>query len=211
MAPRDERIELLKALGVTAELTGTDLSEAAARMMAEDLSAYPLQQVLVALTRCRRELKSRLTIAAVVERIDDGRPGADEAWAMIPMDEEPSCVWTEETANAWGIALPLIQQGDRVAARLAFRDAYNRMVADNRAANAPARWFASLGSDRKGRERALRDAVSRGRITGTYAAGLLPGFAQESNVVALPAAREPMPEHVRLQLKATLAKLTGEG
>lgn len=32
---------LLKAIAVTAELTGTELSIDAARMMAEDLSQYP--------------------------------------------------------------------------------------------------------------------------------------------------------------------------
>ena len=76
--------ELAEALAVTAELTGTELSVAAAKVMATDLAAYPRQQVLGALARCRRELKTRLTMAAVIERLDDGRPGAEEAWAMIP-------------------------------------------------------------------------------------------------------------------------------
>ena len=87
MAPRDDAVELLQALAVTAELTGTELSEPAARVMANDLAAYPVQQVLGALTRCRRELKGRLTVAAILERLDDGRPGPNEAWAMIPQDE----------------------------------------------------------------------------------------------------------------------------
>ena len=101
MAPKDSVITLLEALAVTAELTGTELSEAAARAMVADLQAYPAQQVLVALTRCRRELKGRLTIAAVLERLDDGRPGPNEAWAMIPQDEAGSVVWTQEMAEAF--------------------------------------------------------------------------------------------------------------
>jgi hypothetical protein len=66
---------LSEAVAVTLELTGTTLSEVAARMMADDLARYPEQQVMGALTRCRRELKGRLTIADVISRLDDGRPG----------------------------------------------------------------------------------------------------------------------------------------
>ena len=75
---------ILKAIAVTAELTGTELSEAALRVMAGDLDTYPEAAVLRALDRCRRELKTRLTLAAALERIEgqDGRPGADEAWAI---------------------------------------------------------------------------------------------------------------------------------
>src|SRR3972149_3860069 len=47
--------KLLEALAVTAELTGTELSEAAAKVMHNDLTAYPLGQVLSSLHRCRRE------------------------------------------------------------------------------------------------------------------------------------------------------------
>src|ERR1043165_278765 len=118
---------LLKAIAVTAELTGTTMSEAAASVMAEDLTRYPENQVLVALTRCRRELRGRLTIADVIQRLDDGRPGPEEAWAMIPQDEAPSVVWTQEMASAFGIALPLMD--DPVAARMAFKEAYAKAVA----------------------------------------------------------------------------------
>ena len=79
--------KLNEAIAVTAELTGTVLSKVAAQVMAEDLARYPEAQVMGALTRCRRELKGRLTIADVISRLDDGRPGVEEAWAMLPKDE----------------------------------------------------------------------------------------------------------------------------
>ena len=44
---------ILKAVAVTAELTGTELSEAALRVMAGDLDAHPEAAVLRALDRCR--------------------------------------------------------------------------------------------------------------------------------------------------------------
>lgn len=63
--------DLLKAIAVTAELTSTVISEAGARIFADDLRHYRLEDVLDALTRCRRELKSKLTVAAVIERMDN--------------------------------------------------------------------------------------------------------------------------------------------
>ena len=110
---------LLQAIAVTVELTGTSLSEDAARVMAQDLARYPENQVLPALTRCRREIRTRLTVADVVARLDDGRPGPEQAWAMVPRDEAQSVVWTEEMAQAYGAAVPLIFEGDLVAAGIA--------------------------------------------------------------------------------------------
>ena len=127
--------KLTEALAVTAELTGTRLSEAAAEVMARDLERYPIEQVLGALTACRRELRGRLTIADVISRLDDGRPGVEEAWAMIPKSERDTCVWTEEMAAAFGIAAPLMES-DEVAARMAFKEAYVKRMS--------AKWFTAL-------------------------------------------------------------------
>ena len=96
---------ILQAIAVTAELTGTQLSEPAARVFAGDLAAYPEAQVLGALTRCRKEVRGRLTLQDVIGRLDDGRPGAEEAWAMLPKDEAASCVWTDEMCSAWGVEI----------------------------------------------------------------------------------------------------------
>lgn len=168
--------DVLKAVAVTAELTGTQLSEPAARMFAADLAEYPVDQVLAALTRCRREVKGRLTVAEVVARIAelDGRPGAEEAWAMMPRDEAQSAVITDEMAVAMGAALSLLADGDAVGARMAFKEVYAREVAAARAASKPPRWFASLGHDRAGRESVIRDAVQRGRLTHAQARQHLP-------------------------------------
>lgn len=165
---------LLKAIAVTAELTGTELSVDAARMMVEDLSQYPVELVLKALTKCRRELKTRMSLADVISRIDDGRPGAEEAWAMIPKDESGSVVWTEEMAEAYGIASPLINEGDAVQARMAFTETYRDRCAKARDAGIPVRWLPSLGHDPHGREQVLLDAVEKGRLTASHVEKLLP-------------------------------------
>lgn len=164
-------VEVLKALAVTAELTGTQLSEAAARVFASDLAAYPPDQVLGALNKCRREIRHRLTVADVVARLDDGRPTPDEAWAMIPHDEAQSAVITQEMASAWGIAR---EADDRVSARMAFLSAYRRLVQEARDSGAPAHWFPSLGTDPHGRNAALEEAVRLGRLTQKHAENVLP-------------------------------------
>ncbi|MHB8258026.1 MAG: hypothetical protein ACYDHY_15210 [Acidiferrobacterales bacterium] len=164
---------LIKALAVTAQITGTDVSPEAALVMARDLEAFPEAQVLQALAQCRMELRGRLTIADIVSRIDDGRPGPEEAWARMPRSEAESIVWTDEEALAWGVAEPLLATGDKVAARMAFREKYCSLVQLARSEKRPPHWTPSLGTDPAGRETAVRDAAEKGRITAGHATTLL--------------------------------------
>lgn len=168
--------KLLEQLAVTAELMGQQISPTALSVMAQDLSRYPQEIVLQALTNLRRESKYRMTLAAVIEQIErlqpDGRPGADEAWAMIPQDEAGSVVWTQEMAEAYGIACHLLD--DRIAARMAFKEAYNRIVDSNKRNGIQPTWAPSLGHDKDGREAALAEAVRLGRIGTGQAIKLIP-------------------------------------
>lgn len=170
--------QLMEAIAVTAELTGTNLSEIAARVMTQDLMQYPVEQVLGALVKCRRELKGNLRIAEIIDRLDDGRPGANEAWSMIPKNESDSVVWTREMAESFGVALPLIDDGDHIAARMAFIETYKVKCADARNNGVPVQWKPSLGFDKDGREHVLIDAVEKGRLTRDHVAGLLPYHKQ---------------------------------
>src|SRR6266446_3933956 len=167
---------LLQALAVTCELTRTQLSEAAARVMVRDLAAYPEDQVLGALDRCRKELRPReLTLSAILIRLDDGRPGPEEAWAIVSpalADERVTIVWTEEMAQASGVARAIAD--DRIAARMTFLESYRRLVQRARDAGAPVKWMPCLGWDAAGREGALVDAVHKGRLGAEHIAGLLP-------------------------------------
>jgi hypothetical protein len=165
---------LIKELVVTAQLMGQELETDAARMFTEELSRFPESQVLEALARCRRELRSRLTLADVISRLDDGRPGPNEAWAMLPRSESQSVVWTEEMAAAMVSAQPLLAAGDSVAARMAFLEHYGRLVSDARRLHVPVRWMPSLGHDPNGRVAALREAIEKNRLSSTHAEKLLP-------------------------------------
>jgi hypothetical protein len=176
---------LLQAIAVTAELTGTTMSEGAARVMADDLARYPETLVLEALTRCRRELKGRLTIADVLTRIDDGRPDAEEAWAMLPKDESSSVVWTAEMAEAFGVAYPLLRSGETIPARMAFLEKYRTAVRKARDQGHAVKWTPSLGHDVGSRESVLLEAARLGRLPREHVQGLLPHRDVPESVVKL--------------------------
>lgn len=165
---------LLEAVAVTAELCGRVFTAPAAKVFVDDLAAYPEHQVLGALRRCRREVRGILTVQDVVSRLEDGRLGAEEAWAMLPKSEADSVVWTTEMAEALRVCQPLLDDGDTVAARMSFKQAYDRIVANARDAGRPPDWQISLGFDPKGRDQALREAVERGRISLEYAQTVAP-------------------------------------
>lgn len=100
----------------------------------------------------------------------DGRPDDAEAWAtaLRASDEASTVVWTEETAEAWGICLPVMQAGDKVGARMSFKSAYVRLVAEARDRREPIRWSVSEGHDLAGRDDVLRLAVEDGRLPVAY-------------------------------------------
>lgn len=157
--------ELIEAVAVTAELCGRTFSEAAARVFVADLSRYPEAAVIAALSRCRREVKGILTVSDVVSRLEDGRPGVEEAWAMIPLTEHQSAVWTEEMSKAFGPCIGLIERGDHIGARMAFKEAYTKAVTVARDAGKPVSWNVTLGYDKNGRKPVIEEAVRVGRLT----------------------------------------------
>jgi hypothetical protein len=88
---------------------------------------------------------------------DDGRPRAEEAWAIAlrAEDERLTLRWTRETAAAWAIARPVLRIGDEVGARMAFREAYARLVAEAREYGEPMHWEESIGLDLEQRHAAI--------------------------------------------------------
>jgi len=173
---------ILQAVAVTAELCGRTFSPEAAAVFVSDLEGFSEPALLAALKRCRREVRGALTVQDVVSRIDDGRPGPDEAWAMVPKDEATTVVWTDEMREAYGRVSVLLQE-DAIGARMAFREAYTRLVADARSNNLPTNWIASIGHDARGRDVALLDAVAKGRITFEHAKDFAPSLTKTSEPI----------------------------
>lgn len=168
--------ELLKALILTAEVCGTEFSEPAAKAIAIRLSTYPVNDVLRALDKCQTEITGRLSLAAIISRIDDGRPSTDEAWstAIQANDESATVVWTTETAGAYWAASGLLGERDKVGARMAFRDVYEREVSNARQSGIPVKWEITLGLDPYQREQAIKRAAELNRIGQDHAKKLLP-------------------------------------
>lgn len=105
-------------------------------------------------------------------RLLDGRPDENEAWALslAAKDEQATVVWTEEMSAAWHQSRSLAH--DEVACRMAFKDAYKRLVAEARARGTPAKWNISEGPDKLAKLAAVKDAVRLGRIAPEAVAGL---------------------------------------
>ena len=174
---------LIKAILVTSELCGRTFSEAAAAVFVSDLSAYPEHQVMKALVRCRKEVRGMLTMNDVISRLDDGRPGVEEAWAMLPHTESQSAVWTDEMAQAFGVAVGLLDAGDKIAARMAFKEAYLAEVGKARDEGRRVVWRVTLGHDIHGRESVLMAAVDKGRISYEKAQEFVPALPRKDSAI----------------------------
>jgi hypothetical protein len=122
-------------------------------------------------------------IAAIDKLLPDGRPGADEAWAIYPRSESESAAINDEISFAAQVALPLINEGDLIAARMAFKEAYIRVVEHNKLKGIKPKWFMSLGHDVDNRKRALEDALAKNLISWDYAHSLL-AKPEENNHIA---------------------------
>lgn len=175
MTTEQKELAIIQALTVCAELTGTQLSEAAFDVMVDDLMAYEAQSVLAALNRCRRELTGRLTLAAVLQRLDTGLPSADEAFGMLVEGWRNEALTVVVPAIAMRAAGNGAQElyfcGDKTGARMAFKGAYERLAAN---VQGKAAWFVSAGNDRDQRSAAVMAAVKAGRLEQQQAAGYLP-------------------------------------
>lgn len=195
--------QLVKALAATAELMGAQLSGASLSVMAKDFSGYDIQIIEAALRNVRLN-HTRFTPSAIQAEIDklntNGRLGAEEAWALVPHDEYSSVVWTNEIAQAYGAVSDLIAAGDKVGARMAFKQAYERITAANKANGIDHKWEASLGHDPSGREVAVNEAVRLGRLTSQQALTLLPYKETEAvnNAVALLSDKSLTPEQKKI-------------
>lgn len=129
----------------------------------------------------------------------DGRPGPEEAWAIAlrARDEADTVIWTQEIAEALGIARPILDLRDEVGARMAFKEAYTRLVEEARRQRMPVNWQVSLGYDPKRRDEAVRAAVEAGRLPMTA----LPAPAGPEVPLLMLADSPRVPEHIRDELR----------
>jgi hypothetical protein len=134
----------------------------------------------------------------------DGHLGAEEAWAIAvrACDESETVILNDEIAQAWGICKPIMDLGDEVGARMAFKEAYQRITAS---ATAPVKWWPSIGSDPHKRDAALSEAKRQGLLPAPQVAGLLPPASQIAE-----SGDAGSPEGLR-RLKEEMARLRSKG
>lgn len=177
MLDADKR-EFSDILNATLPIYRMEASKETKRLWWEILKRHEIKAVSVAFSEHVTQNGKGITPADITKLIElashDGRPGSDEAWAMIPRDEAASAVMTTEMAEAMGVAQPLLDEGDQVAARMAFKAAYERIVTANKMAGVEPKWFPSLGYDKACRESVLANAVRLGRLGADQALNLLP-------------------------------------
>ena len=205
---------VIRTLGLVAEVTASHLSEAALRLIVRQIARYPYDAVIRALERCANECTRGLTLADIVQRIDDGRPSVEEAWARVPKSENDAACMSDEMRIAWGAARLLYYDGDHIAARMAFKEVYVRELADARASGKPPHWILSAGYDRSATDAAAIEGVTSGKISIDHARLLVSPEGSERLVrgVGIPALPAPTPdpayqEEIRARLASTAAAL----
>lgn len=130
------------------------------------LEPFTLAEISSAFNAHVRRSKFFPAIAEIIELIPSAASyrhiGPDEAWtiALAAMDEFETVVWTKEIAEAKAIAQDVYDAGDKIAARMAFKSAYERIV---QSAGRPV-WFVTEGFDADRRAAVAQQAVERGLL-----------------------------------------------
>lgn len=149
----------------------------------EALKHFPDGAVRASATRHITTSQFKPHLADIVKgcaaQLDGNWLGPDEAWALMPKSESDSAMLTDEIAQAMAAAIPLLEGGDKVAARMAFKDAYMRLVEKAKIEGRMPRFFPSFGSDPASRVTMLANAVRTGQIALEYATEVLPEYAPD--------------------------------
>lgn len=175
-----EHDELTLLLTATMEVYGHRTSAEAIGIWTAALARYSLADVRGALSAhvqtpgAGKFAPKPADIIGLIQAFD-GRPGAEEAWARLSHaigDEGATVILTDEERIAFFVADAIPE--DKIAARMAFKEAYGKAVQEARNAGKPVEWGHILGHDPARRETALLEAVRLGRLPREHVAGLLP-------------------------------------
>jgi hypothetical protein len=143
-----------------------------------NLQFFPLQTVAVAFRAYADENGEFAPVPNGIAkrcRLMDGRPGAEEAFALAltTLDEQITVVWTQECAEAFFAAKPVLESAGSISARKTFIEVYERLVSAYRAQGLPVFWFPSPGLDKIGYAAAIKRATVAGLLPAPAAVQLL--------------------------------------
>jgi len=184
-------------LTILAEAFGETLTEQRQEIYCSGLADIRQDHLSVAFRRARYELKwfpklaeLRELAGAIPSVVDDGRPGPEEAWARMPKGarmEDDSIVWCEEERIAYGACRSLLLDSDQIGERMAFKERYEKELAEARYQRRPVQWTLTAGYDIEHRLTTLATAVESKRMTLECALNLVPGERRDDFVRRLPA------------------------
>lgn len=197
-------------LSVTLEVTNTNISAAAMRVILHELAEHPEDDVLAALKACRTQCKGRLSLADILERMPNRPMAADAAWDLAVRenvwDEGVTLVVPKAVYAAAMAASGSWENGDHVAARMAFKAAYPAAVHEHGAEMFVSRGYqrtapdgTRLGDTPEDATRKLEDARARSYVGESRATHMLPSSRRADGSV-------PMPDHIREQFQAIVGK-----
>lgn len=152
--------ETIEMIGVTAELMGQALSEAALRIMVSDLSRFPDADLMRALEKLRVQ-GGKFSMHHIVALLPGQFPSAEEAWSLVTISEDESACVTDEMMAAYG----QVEHLDRVAGRMAFKEIYDRMISEKKFNRQPPKWFISAGKNKELVEHCALKALKRAQIS----------------------------------------------
>lgn len=128
------------------------------------LNEYSMDDVSKAFKDYMRTEKFMPTPADIIERIPNTKrhPDKNEAWALCSRlgSEEDTAIITGQMCEAWSIAYPVYESGDKTGARMAFIEAYERLTAFN----PEIRWEVQGGTNKSLKQLRVEEAVKLGRI-----------------------------------------------
>lgn len=182
----DNLEKLIAAIQLTHKMKSpnSELADSVLDAYVLHLAKYKPSHVMVALTRVQTECKF-FNLSDVIGFINDqdGRPGTEEAWSLVSLDDNETFVMTDEMAVAHGVALnAYAESGNKVDARMAFKEKYESELTRARANGIKANWFVSIGKDKRLIEAPVRTALKLGRISKVKAQAFLP--SQDDGVIA---------------------------
>lgn len=184
---QNKEIKIAEALAVCAEVTNTQFSEAAFSTILSVLLEYKTDDVLSALNRCIREMASKLTLASILQRMPTSLPSSDEVWGqmMAALEDENLTIVVPEIAQlAAGMgASALLKNGDKIGARMAFKQSYERLSLKYSDAAEEIKWVVSEGYDKKHKEHMIEQAVIDGKLKNKEVKHYLPNRQSENLLI----------------------------
>ena len=174
MLDERQKFDIFQKITVANTVTQSTLDDMAIKAMVEllDNQGYEFNDIKAALNKCCIEVKGRLSLKDIIDRLPkkgDELPTADEAWGLVyDFDNDQKTIIAPAIAFEAGRcgAFNLIST-DKVAARMAFKAAYDKLIPNY--SGKPIRYEISLSDDKEERRTALIQAVEDGKITKQHA------------------------------------------